>query len=149
MNVTEILDVLEELVESSKSVPFSGGKCIIDAERIYDLLNDVRMSLPSEIKQAKLIVADRQQIIDDARRESIQVIAKAEKQAKILLNQQEIIKQAQSKANEMLTQSNSQSKELKLATNEFSDNVLKDLEKTLLENLNNIKSARSKIRTNK
>lgn len=149
MNVTEILDVLEELVENSKSVPFSGGKCIIDAERVYDLLNDIRISLPSEIKQAKLIVADRQQILKDAKKEAIETVSKAEKQAKILLNQEEIIKQAKNKAGEMLNDANSKSKELKLATNDFSDNILKELERTLLENLNNIKSTRSKLRNNK
>ena len=57
MNIEEILDLLDELLDRSWNLPLSGGRCVVDAEKVRDLLDDVRLNMPTEIKQAKAIVA--------------------------------------------------------------------------------------------
>ena len=73
MNIDEILDNIEELLDRSWSLPLSGGRCVVDADKVRDLVDDIRLNLPSEIKQARGIVADRSEIIDNAKREAEQI----------------------------------------------------------------------------
>ena len=63
MNIDEILDVIDELLDRSWSLPLSGGRCVVDADKVRDLIDDIRLNIPSEIKQAKAIVSDRTDII--------------------------------------------------------------------------------------
>ena len=70
MNIEEILDELDDMLEEAWSLPLSGGKCVVDAERMKRCLEDIRLNMPSEIKQAKLIVTDRNDIIQTAEKQS-------------------------------------------------------------------------------
>ena len=60
MNIDEILDVIDELLDRSWSLPLSGGRCVVDADKVRDLIDDIRLNIPAEIKQAKAITARKQ-----------------------------------------------------------------------------------------
>ena len=77
MNIDDILDAMDEQMDKSPSVPFSAKKAVVDIEQMRDLINEIRLSLPQEIKQAKMIVQDRQIIIEDARKEADGKIGRA------------------------------------------------------------------------
>ena len=68
MNIDEILDVIDELLDRAWSLPLSGGRCVVDADKVRDLIDDIRLNIPGEIKQAKAIVSDRAEIIDGAKK---------------------------------------------------------------------------------
>ena len=70
MNVSSLLDELDEMIDSAWNMPLSGGKALVDAERVREIVDKIRSSLPQEIRQAKAIVSDRSQIIADAKREA-------------------------------------------------------------------------------
>ena len=108
MNISEILDTIDDMLDKSWGLPLSGGKCVVDVERLRDLIGDVRLNMPVEIKQAKMIVADRKQIVDDAKREA-EIIIKAEERAKAIVDHDELVKKAQVRANEINTQAQVQS----------------------------------------
>ena len=110
MNVDELLDLLDETLEESTNLPFTGGKRMVDVDKVRDIIDDIRLNLPSEIKQAKAIVNDRAEIVAGARRESEGIIKKAEDRARILVDQQEIVRQAQQKAAELLSAAQQQSR---------------------------------------
>ena len=76
MNIDEILDVIDELLDRSCSLPLSGGRCVVDADKVRDLIDDIRLNIPSEIKQAKAIVSDRTDIISGAKKEAESIIRK-------------------------------------------------------------------------
>ena len=95
MNIDEILDNIEELLDRSWSLPLSGGRCVVDADKVRDLVDDIRLNLPSEIKQARGIVADRSEIIDNAKREAEQIVRKAEDRARALVSEEEVVKAAE------------------------------------------------------
>lgn len=149
MNIDEVLDVLDELLDKSLSLPFSGGRCVVDADKVRDLIDDVRINLPTEIKQAKSIVADRNEILDVARREAESIIRKAEERAKALIAHEEIIKVSQAKATEILTQTQMQSREIRQAAQAFSDDVLKSTEETMTKCLNEVRATRQALRGKK
>lgn len=147
MSIEEILDMLDELLDKSWSLPLTNGRSIVDDEKIRELLDDIRMNLPSEIKQAKAIVADRAEILSDARKEADGIIRKAEDRARALLAQDTTVKQAQQKANEILTQANQRSKELRSASQEYSDDILKQTEETMTKLLAEVRTTRQAIRS--
>ena len=69
MPIEEILDQLDELIDRSWSLPLTGGRCVVDADKVRELLDDVRLNLPTEIRQAQSIVADRTAIVEEAKKE--------------------------------------------------------------------------------
>lgn len=142
MNIEEILDMLDELLDKSWSLPLSGGRSVVDDEKIRELLDDIRLNLPSEIKQAKAIVADRADILATAKREADAVVRRAEDRARALIAQEEIIKQAQQKAAEILSQAQTKAKELRNASQDFSDDLLRQSEETLTKLLTEVRTTR-------
>ena len=90
MTVEELLDQLDDTIDRAFSFPLSGGRCVVDAERVREIIDDIRLNLPQELKQAKAIVSDRNDIISTARRESEAIIRSAEERARALVAQEEI-----------------------------------------------------------
>lgn len=107
-----LLNNLDEVIENSMSLPLSGGRCIVDAERIREIIDDIRLQMPNEIKQAKAVVADRNEILSMAKREAEGLIRKAEERAKALVEQDTIVRQANSKALAMLNEANQKASEI-------------------------------------
>lgn len=107
-----LLNNLDEVIENSMNLPLSGGRCIVDAEKIRQIIDDIRLQMPNEIKQAKAVVADRNEILSMAKREAEGLIRKAEERAKALVDQDTIVRQANSKALAMLGEANQKSSEI-------------------------------------
>ena len=149
MNIHEILDCLDETFDKSWSFPFSNGKSLIDIDKVRKLIGDIRINMPTEIKQARMIVEDRKQIIEDSKIESDIIIRKAEERAKAILNKDEIVKRANEKALEMINSAHAHTKELKLATNDFVNKILKESEDHMMKNIDSIKVARATLNKSK
>ena len=91
MNVEELLDELYDMVEKAWNFPLSRGRAMLDGEEVKDILEEIREAMPQEIRQAKAIVADRTQIISDAKREAETIVRVAEERARAMVNQDEIV----------------------------------------------------------
>ena len=78
MNAEELIEELFEMVEKAWSPPLTRGHIMLDANEVKQILGEIRDSLPNEIRQAKAIVADRSQIISDAKREAETIVRVAE-----------------------------------------------------------------------
>ena len=102
MSINDVLDSLDELLEKAWSLPLSGGRCVVDADRVLALIDELRDGMPEEIKQARIIVEDRLSILANAKKEAELIVKRAEERAKALVRQEEITKTAQRQANEML-----------------------------------------------
>ena len=113
MKVDDLILQLQDLVNDAKSMPFSGGKVLVNSDDIYDIIDQIQDAMPAEVRQAKNIVADRKQIISEANRESENIIRAAEERRKIMLNQDELVKDAQAKAREILEDAKQKSAEIR------------------------------------
>lgn len=149
MGIEDVLDRLDDMVDKATQIPLSGGKCIVNSEKIRDCIDDIRLNLPTEIKQAKAIVMDRTDIIDNAKREADSIIRRAEEQARVMVSESEIVHQAQAKANEIMAQATAKAKEIKSATNDFADNVFRATEEMLVNSLSEVKKARQTVKSSK
>jgi vacuolar-type H+-ATPase subunit H len=149
MIIDDILDMMDELLDKGQTVPFSVKKVIIDGESMRDCLNDVRLNLPTEIREAKNIVFDRKTIISDANKEAEQIVRKAEERARVIVSNDEITKAAKAKAAEVLSHANSKSKEIKNTANKYIEEVLLQTEERLSASLSDIKKKRQALKSHK
>ena len=146
MDFEEILNALEDLVENSWTLPMSGGRTVVDSAQILEFVKEMRLNLPDEIKRSKKIIKERDDIITRARAEAEGIVVAAQAQAKHLVSEQEIYKSAQIKANEIVSNAQGTAKELRVATIEYCDNVLKKTEDTLKMGYDSIVETRKNIR---
>ncbi len=146
MNMDEYLDALGDLVDDAWTMPLTGGKAMVDAGRIREIIEDIRLAMPTEIKQAKMIVADRADIIAKAKAEADYIVRNAEERAKAMLNHEEILKQAQARATELLEQAQQKAREMRRAATDFAETMLKNTEETLVHSLTEVKQARSALK---
>ncbi len=146
MDFEEILNALEDLVENSWTLPMSGGRTVVDSAQILDFVKEMRLNLPEEIKQSKRIIKERDDIVSRARIEANGIISAAQAQAKRMVSQEGIYKEAQIKANDIVANAQSAAKELRAATMEYCDNVLKKTEETLRRGFESITETRKNIR---
>ncbi len=146
MDFEEILNALEDLVENSWTLPMSGGRTVVDSAQILEFVKEMRLSLPEEIKRSKRIIKERDDIIAQARSESEGILTAAHVQAKHLVSQEEVYKSAQIKASEVVANAQNAAKELRAATVDYCDNVLKKTEETLKRGYDSIAETRKNLR---
>ncbi len=146
MDFEEILNALEDLVENSWTLPMSGGRTVVDSAQILEFVKEMRLNLPEEMKRSKKIIKERDDIITRARAEAEGIIVAAQVQAKHLVSEQEIYKNAQIKSNEIVANAQSAAKDLRSATIDYCDNVLKKTEDTLKKGYDSIAETRKNIR---
>ena len=147
MNVNELLDTIEDTLEESTSMPLSGGKRLVDVEKVRDYLDDIRANLPGELRQAQQIVNDRAQIVDTANAQAQAIVKKAEERARILVSDAEIVKAAQQRAAEITAAAQSESRTLRQTVTDYCDNMLKTTEEAM-ENAAQVKNVRANLRQN-
>ncbi len=142
--IEDLIDSLEDLIHGAMRVPF-GKKSMIDVDKVAEIVSDIRISLPMEIKQAQNVVKDKNIIIADAKREAELIIRKAEQRREELIESSDIMKEARRRSTEIISQAQNRSSDLRVSTNEFADKMLARIENLLAGDINNIKVLRSSI----
>lgn len=145
MEILSILETLEDLAEKSVNVPFS-GKCLMDKEEILEIIKEIRLKLPDDIKQAKWVKEERQRILMEAQKEANNTIKEAEGKIAALVDEHEITKKAYEQANEIIANAQKQAREIRLGTRDYADSVLNKVEEILKDTLDVIKMNREEIK---
>lgn len=143
MTLDELLEQFDEVLDSGIKIP--GKKTVVDIERLRAVVDDIRLNIPSEIKQARGIVADRTEIITTAKREADGIIRSADERAKAMVAEQEIVKLAQEKATEIISNAQSKCRDMKKAAQDFVDDIMKRADEGLTSNLAEIRKTRAAL----
>ena len=141
-SVDSILGMMEGILETAKVFPMSRGRVLIDQEQFLDMLADLRAQLPRELEDARRIVADRNNILETAKKEAEMTTRAAEERARRLVDHDEIVKQAQMQANEIMSTAQLQSRELKKAAIEYADSVLAQVDEQLNKSVIEVRQRR-------
>ena len=149
MNTEAYLDALEELLDKAWSLPLSNGKCLVDAEQVQELIDQLRSSLPGELRQAKAIVSDRGNIVENAKKEAETIIHSAQECAKVLVSKEEILKEATAQANQILVQTNQKAKEVRQSANDYVEGVMHRLLEVIGQASNEVRMAQQNFRGSK
>ncbi len=146
MNIDELLDQMDELLDDAFNVPFSGGKRVVDVDRVRGIIDDIRLNMPTEIRQAKAITADRIDIIKTAKKEAEDIVKRAEERARALVSQEAVVRAAQQHANEINAAAQTHSRELRAKTVDYCEDVLRKTEEQLAKSAVEVKSLRTSMR---
>src|SRR2546423_6014960 len=123
MDVLVLIDKLDDLVHNAKAVPLT-DQVRIDREEIYDILDQMRATIPEEIKQARWIVKERQEMLAEAKREQDRLLQEAREQAVREASQTEIDKLAERQAQEIIDEARRQAREMRLEMEDLTDGML-------------------------
>lgn len=145
MTIEDLLDLMDETLEDAFTVPLT-GKRMVDIDKLRDIIDDIRLNMPTEIRQAKAIVQDRAEIVEGARKEAEGIIKKAEERARIIVSEQEVVKQSQHKAHEIMTNAQQSAKEMSSSVTKYCDNILRQAEEQLAKSASEVKNVRMTVR---
>lgn len=144
MNILSLLDVLEDELENGISVPLS-NRVLINRGKCLEIIKDIRLHLPEELKQAEWIKLERQKILVDAQRESETIIKEAEKKIESLVEENEITQRAYQQARDIMEGCQTNAKEIRLGTREYADELLEEVEGYLIEQLETLRRNRQEL----
>lgn len=144
--VEELINELQAIMEESKAVPLTGGKSLVDTEQVMDILDEIRDSLPSEVRQAKNIVADRSEIIAEAKKEAEAIVRDAEEKRKKLIERDEIVQGAHARANEIENISKAKIADMRKAATDFVEDIMKKTDDALSAQLTELRKTRQNIK---
>ena len=111
--IEETITTLYEMVQDAWSLPLGAEKCVVERDKVLDLLDEISNQLPGELKQAKTIVESRNEVITNAKREAENILKQAEQRAKQMISREEVVKQAEQQAAEMMKAAQQKIKELR------------------------------------
>ena len=144
MDVLVLIDKLDDLVHNAKAVPLT-DQVRIDREEIYDILDQMRATIPEEIKQARWIVKERQEMLAEAKRETDRLLGEAREQAVREASQTEIVKIAERQAQDIVDEARRQARETRLEMEDWADSILSTLEVNLEKFLTAVKRGRERL----
>lgn len=145
MEVFTLFEKLEALIEEGSKVPFS-SKVMVDSEEIRETLEELRLKLPDELKQAKWVKEERQRIMADAESQAENLMKEAENKIIAMVDEHVITKQALDQKEEILQNANKLSQEISVGTKEYADSVLGRLEDVLKETLQIVHDNRKELK---
>lgn len=145
-HIEDLITVLYDTIQDAKSVPLSADKCILERDKILDMLDEIISQLPAELKQSRTIVESRNELIGQARRESESIIRQAQEKANQLITEEAIYQEAQRQSQELLMQTQIRMAELRKVSNEYMDDALLRTEEAIAQSLAEVRDTRTKFK---
>jgi cell division septum initiation protein DivIVA len=130
MDVLVLVDKLDDLVHNAKPVPLT-DQVRVDKEEINDILDQMRATIPEEIKQARWIVKDRDEMLAEAKREAERIVKESRERGERLVSEEEITKQAERAAEDIIEDARAREREIRLGAEDYGDEILSTLEVNL------------------
>ena len=143
MEILEILEDIEESVEKSFSL---FGMSVINKNDMLAMLEELRMKLPDEIKQAKWVKEERQKILSEAQSEADSIVEGAKEKVIALVDEHEIAKQAKAKAEQLISDARSQEQEMRKNAILYADSMLEKVENVTSGVLDKARESRRQLR---
>ncbi|HIW57973.1 MAG TPA: ATPase [Firmicutes bacterium] len=148
MDALELLDELEDIIDKGAAVPFS-GRCILEKDELLDILQEIKLKLPDDLKQAKWIKEERNRIIQEAQAEADNLIKTAEDKIIAMVNENEITKKAIVQGNQLMEQARDNAQQIQDSSYAYADNLLETVEKVVLSSMKDMEQCISIVRNNR
>ena len=144
-NIEQIISALYDMVQDARGLPLGADKCIVERDKVLDMLDEIIAQLPVELKQARTIVESRNELIGQARREAETLIRQAQQKAEELVSEEAIYKEAKRQCQEMLVQTQARMAELRKVSNDYMDDALRRTEESIAISLEDVRNTRAKF----
>lgn len=146
-NTEDIIGALYDMVQDARSMPLAADKCILERDRVLDLLDEIIAQLPSELKQSRTIVESRNELISQARREADSILREAQDKVQQMITKEAIYAEAKKRSEELVGQTQTRINQLRKAGNEYMDESLRQTEDAISRALAEVRETRMKFRT--
>ncbi len=130
MDIQFLLERLEGLIVNARKVPMT-GQVVLEQGQALDLVDQMRTSIPEEMRQARRIAQEGDRLIQRAKQESDHIVAAAQEQAALLLQDHELMRRAQTDSEQVFARAEAQAEETMRGADTYSADVLKRLESDL------------------
>ena len=144
MDVLVLIDKLDDTIHNAKQVPLT-DTVRVDKEEIYDILDQMRATIPEEIKQARWIVKERQEMLAEAKREAERIVKEARERQEQMIAEEEITKQAERGAEDIIEDARAREREIRLGAEDYADEILSTLEVNLEKFLAAVRRGRDRL----
>jgi cell division septum initiation protein DivIVA len=118
---------------------------LVDVEKVYEIIDEVRASFPDELKQARWIVKERQEMLEEAEKEANRVLEDARDRADAMASEQEVVKRANEQAASILDTARQQERDIRLGAEDYADEMLANLEVNLGKLLTAVQRGRDRL----
>ena len=146
-NTEDIIGALYDMVQDARSMPLAADKCILERDKVLDLLDEIIAQLPSELKQSRTIVESRNELISQARREADNILREAHDKVNNLVTIEAIYSEAKKRSEDLVGQTQEKINMLRKAGNEYMDESLRQTEEAISKALSEVRETRMKFRT--
>jgi vacuolar-type H+-ATPase subunit H len=144
MDVLVLIDKLDDIIHNARSVPLTDS-VMIDREEMYDILDQMRSTIPEEIKQARWIVKERQEMLAEAKQEAERVLKEAQERADRLASETEVVRLAERNAEQVMEDARERERETRLGAEDYADEVLGNLEINLDKFIGAVRRGRERL----
>src|ERR1700709_1085221 len=144
MDVLVLIDKLDELVHGAKAVPLT-DQVRIDREEIWEILDQMRATIPEEINQARWIVRERQEMLAEAKREAERLVKEAREKQNRLIGEEEGTKAAERAAEDIIEDARAREREIRLGAEDYADEILNTLEVNLSKFIAAVQRGRDRL----
>jgi vacuolar-type H+-ATPase subunit H len=145
MNIHEAIDRLEYLIGHSRQIPLT-RTVVVDQEEVLACIDDLRLSLPDEIKQARWTLQEQQRLLSEAQSEAARTVSKAGERAQTMIGQHDLVKRAEKQAEAMLREASLKAEETRRAADRYAGDVMQSLETQLLRTVTTVKKGVEALR---
>lgn len=122
------------------------GKCIVNKDDALDVIDEIIAKMPDELKQAKWVKEERQRILVEAQKEADDIVKEAENRIISMIDEHEITRKAYEQKAEIIETANEMSREISKGTKEYADNMLQNIETSLIQALETIQNNRRELK---
>lgn len=144
MDIMALIDRLEDLIATGKKVPLTGSVMVTE-QKLYDIIDEIRATFPDELKQARWIVKERQEMLDEAEKEANRILEEARDKANAMAAETEIVKLSEQQAAEILDAARAREREIRLGAEDYADEMLANLEVNLGKLLTAVQRGRDRL----
>ncbi len=144
----ELITELEDIIDKGVAVPFS-GRCLLDKEELLEIIQEIRLKLPTDLEQAKWIKAERVNIINDARKEAEEIIKAANDQLVAMVDDNEITKKATQAAAEIMDSANAEANSAKESSYQYADYLLENVENVVVKTIRDLEQCITIVKDNR
>lgn len=110
--IEQLIGEIEEYIDSCKYQPLSNSKIVVNRDELEELLVELRLRIPDEIKQYQKIISNRDAIMSEARQQADSILVQANAQTNELVNEHEIMQKAYAQANDIIEQASQQAQQI-------------------------------------
>src|SRR5580698_5660131 len=142
--MSEKLDELAALIENARAMPMSAS-CILNRTEVLEAIEEIRATLPDELKLAKSVLQDRSTVVEDGRAEALAIIAEAEAERSKLVSRTEVVKEATREAERLIGAAQAETDRMRNEVDDYVDAKLANFEIILNKTLNAVEHGRDKI----